>query len=138
MLIPAIALETGEKLLAEVPANLWRGWEAVGGKVYITDRRIRFESHPYNFQVGLSEILMSEVKGISRVNHLGLIPNGLLVETQKTISYRFVVWNRERLIARIQMAITKTQGVGQQASGRLDALPPNQGVWDRELDLGAM
>ena len=42
---------------------------------------------------------MSEVKGISRVNHLGLIPNGLLVETQKTISYRFVVWNRERLIA---------------------------------------
>ncbi len=134
MLVPAIGLEPGEKLMAEVLANLWGGWEAVGGKLYITDRRIRFESHPFNVQVGPAEILMSEVKALSRANNLGLVSNGLLVETTKRGCYRFAVWNRQRVIGLILMAISKTQGDGQQRSHGLDALPPDRGVWDRELD----
>ncbi len=133
---PAVALEPGEKLMAKVPANLWRGWEAVGGKLYITDRRMRFETHPYNVQVGPAEILMSEVKAVSRVNNLGLVPNGLLVETTKRGCYQFVVWNRQRLIGLILMAMSKSEGHGQQRSHGLGALPPDRGVWDRELDGG--
>jgi GRAM domain-containing protein len=137
MLIAPIALEPGEKLMAEAHANLWRGCDAVGGKLYITDRRMRFESHPFNFQFGPTEILMSEVKAVSRVNNLRLVPNGLLVETKKRTSYRFVVWNRQPLIGLIQMAVAKAQGDGQQASDGFDASPPDRGVWDRELDGNA-
>jgi GRAM domain len=134
MIIPPIALEPDETLLAEVYANLWRGWEAVGGKLFVTDRRIRFESHPLNVQCGATEILLSEVKAVSRCTNLGWLPNGLLVETTEARTHRFVVWNRQQLLGLIQMAMTKTQAHGSQAPDRLDATPPDLGVQDRELD----
>jgi hypothetical protein len=134
MQVPPIELEPGEKLTAEVFANLFRGWEGVGGKLYITDRRIRFESHRWNRQPGPSEILMREVTAVGSFDNLGLIPNGMLVETKERKSYRFVVWRRQRLIELIQMAMTKTQGIAQRDPVGHDPLPAGWGVWDRELD----
>ncbi len=120
--------------MAEVCANLWRGWEAVGGELYITDRRIRFESHSLNVQVGATEILMSEVKAVSRFTNLGWVPNGVLVETTEAGTHRFAVWNPQQLLGLIQMAMTKAQAHRQQAPDKLDTAPPDLGVWDRELD----
>jgi hypothetical protein len=38
-----------EEILADVGANLFRGIEAVGGRLEITNRRILFEPHFFNF-----------------------------------------------------------------------------------------
>jgi hypothetical protein len=134
MQVPPLELEPGEKLLADVFANLFRGWEGVGGKLYITDRRIRFESHRWNGQPGPSEILLREATAVRSFDNLGLIPNGVLVETDEGKSYRFVVWRRQRLIELIQMAMTKTPGTGEHDPVSHDLIPPGWGVWDRELD----
>lgn len=43
-------LLSGEQLIKEGFANLQRGWEALGGRLYLTNQRLIFESHPFNIQ----------------------------------------------------------------------------------------
>jgi hypothetical protein len=105
--VPAIELDPGESLFASAPANLFRGWEGVGGVLYITDRRIRFESHRWNGRTGPTEIPLDVVTAVRPANNLGLIPNGMLVETEEGKSYRFVVWGRRRLIDLIRTGMAR-------------------------------
>jgi hypothetical protein len=127
MQVPPIELEPGEKIMAEVLANLFRGWEAVGGKLYITDRRIRFESHRWNARSGPTEIPLREVRAVAPIDNLGYIPNGMLVETEGGMSFRFVVWRRQRLMELIQTGVLK-------AGGGQNPYPHGGALWDRELD----
>lgn len=91
-------LNPGEKVLADVAANLFRGWEAVGGRMKITDQRIFFEPHAVNIQTEVEEIPLNEVVEVTKRNTLGIVPNGLLVRTKSGREYKFVVWGRKRLI----------------------------------------
>ncbi len=64
----------GEQLLAEEMANLFRGWEGVGGRLYVTNRRVIFESHLLNFQRGVTEIPLEEIEDVSAAEHPGVRP----------------------------------------------------------------
>ena len=91
-----------EALEADVAANLFRGMEAVGGRMKITSSRILFEAHAFNIQREPAEILLEDISEIRKVNTLGIVPNGLLIRTKTGIDYRFVVWKRKHLIALIR------------------------------------
>jgi hypothetical protein len=98
-------LGRGERLVEEALANLFRGWEGVGGRLLITDRRLWFESHALNFQRGVTEIPIEEIADVRTRNTLGFIPNGMEVETHDGVRYRFVVWGRDRLIDLIRQLV---------------------------------
>lgn len=51
-----IDLRPGETILKEGPANLKRGLEVVGGRLWLTSQRLAFKSHAFNIQVGATDI----------------------------------------------------------------------------------
>lgn len=96
-----------EEILADVGANLLRGWEGVGGRLKITSRRVIFRAHPFNIQRAPAEILLSDIAEVSKRYSGGLVPNGMLIRTRAGVDYKFVVWNRGRLIRIIESRIHK-------------------------------
>ena len=96
----AIELRTGEKLIHEGGANLHRGWEAVGGHLYLTSQRLLFQSHSFNVQTGNAEIPLAEVASLRLcwTKFLGIIPvfpNSLAIHTADGSEHRFVVQARQ-------------------------------------------
>jgi hypothetical protein len=102
-----IDLHPNEKLVREGGANLQRGVEAVGGRLFLTDQRLFFHSHSFNVQTGATEIPLSEIKGMELrwTKFLGAIPvfpNTLAVMTAGGEEHRFVVYGRKRWAAAIR------------------------------------
>ena len=93
-----------EVTLIDVAANLFRGPEAVGGRMQITTHRVLFKPHAINIQKEPAEIDLKDVTEAGPRNTLGLVPNGLYVRTKDGTEYRFVVWGRGNLIKIIQSA----------------------------------
>ena len=94
-----------EEILADCIANLFRGIESVGGRLKITSRRLLFEPHATNFQKNPAEILMSDIQDVRKKNFLGIVPNGMLVQTKSGVEYKFVVMHRVKLISIIAAKI---------------------------------
>lgn len=93
-------LQNGEAIIKEGAANLQRNIESVGGKLYLTDRRLVFEPHKINIQGGIAEINLSSVECTRncRTRFLGLVPtfqNSLAVCTKEGKEFRFVLRHRE-------------------------------------------
>ncbi len=99
-----------ERAVLEIPANLWRGSEAVGGRLTVTERRVVFRSHGFNAQIGVTEFPLSDVAQVQPCNSLGIVPNGMRVVLRAGAEYRFVVWGRARVIAAIQAALPAAPG----------------------------
>ena len=91
-----------EQVLADVLANLFRGLEGVGGKMKITNRRIFFQPHRFNFQREPADIPLDQIAEVRKRSTCGIIPNGMLVRLKSGEVYKFVVWNRQRLITLIR------------------------------------
>ena len=87
-----------EQMLEDVAANMWRGIEAVGGRLQITTQRIVFRAHMFNLQTMPTEIPLDNVASAEPCNTMGIVPNGVRVVLKSGIEYRFVVWGRDRLI----------------------------------------
>ncbi len=91
-----------EEICADIPANLFRGFEAVGGKLKITSSRVLFDPHDINLQKMPAEIPLSDIAEVRKRNTWGIIPNGLLIRTKTGVEYKFVAWGRDRLISVIE------------------------------------
>ena len=92
-------LHEGEQIMKSSSANLQKGMETVGGKLYLTDRRLVFESHRCNVQTGGTVIERSDIQSLKKcwTKFLGLIPlvpNSLAVHTKQGKEYRFVLFDR--------------------------------------------
>ena len=103
-----ISLHPNEKLVREGRANLQRGLETVGGKLFLTDQRLFFEAHAINFQAGPAEIKLSDVTGtqLCWTKFLGLVPvfpNSLAVQTAGGAVFRFVLNGRRQWATDIGM-----------------------------------
>lgn len=101
-----IKLNPNEKLLREGAANLQRGAETVGGKLFLTDQRLFFQSHSINFQTGSTEIPLTQVRSTRLcwtkfLNLIPVFPNSLAVETSSGVEYRFVLFGRKAWAAAI-------------------------------------
>ena len=100
-----IELKPGENLIRSTPANMQRGLEAVGGKLYLTDSRILFTSHKFNFQNGPTEIALAAVDSVqlSWTRIFGMVPvfpNSFVVRAAGA-EYSFVTSTREQWLKAI-------------------------------------
>lgn len=107
--MPGIGPAAGETLLREGVANLQRGMEAVGGRLFPTDRRLLFCSHGFNVQDGDAEIPLARMRGArpcwTRVpGALPLVPDSLAVAADER-DYRFGLFGRRPWLAAIQAQI---------------------------------
>lgn len=103
--------DTPENIHFDVAANLFRGVESVGGRLKISERSMVFHSHAINIQRGGTEIPIDQITSISKRNTLGIVPNGILVETRDGQEYKFVVWNRQKIIDFINKRVVERDRV---------------------------
>ena len=93
-------IETGpdESIVFETPANHFKGIEGVGGKLYLTNKRLVFKSHNLNIQNHQLSILLTDIKNVGRHKTLGLANNGLSIVTAEDKTEKFVVEQAENWI----------------------------------------
>ncbi len=101
-----IECDTGEQIVKSGMANIMRGIEAVGGKLFLTDRRLAFSSHAFNVQAGASNYALADIDraetGWTKVFGLiPLAPNALVVHSRTGAEVRFVVWGNKAWAAAI-------------------------------------
>ncbi|MGN7763380.1 GRAM domain-containing protein [Paenibacillus sp. 22594] len=89
-------------IMEHVPANLFRGIEAVGGRLYITNERVIFKPHSFNIQSKPLEISIQEIVNIEKRNTLLVVPNGMRISIKNGQEHKFVIWNRAKLIELIK------------------------------------
>jgi hypothetical protein len=103
-----------ETLLREGPANHFRGVEGVGGKLYLTKKRLRFVAHKLNIQVHDTSWPLDEIERVEPVRTLFVIPNGLRLEHHGKRE-RFVVYENRawaEAIESARAALTKREADG--------------------------
>lgn len=99
--VPQFEPPAGEQIIAELPANLWRGWEAVGGKIVVTTQRVHFQPHAFNFHKSPVDIPIAEITKLIAIDHQfdwGTYDTGLKIETAGGTHCVFVVSDRDYLI----------------------------------------
>ena len=104
---PSLPNETPVKQGA---ANLQRGIETVGGKLYLTNQRLVFESHALNIQTGATIIPLSSINRTRKcwtkfLNMIPIFPNSIAVSTKEGKEYRFVAFGRQDWIDAIEAAL---------------------------------
>jgi len=67
------------------------GAEAVGGKFFLTNRRLVFKSHKLNIQNHELSIHLIDIANVGRYKNLGIINNGLIVTSNDNKVGKFVV-----------------------------------------------
>jgi hypothetical protein len=92
-------LKHGEQLIKHGSANLQRGIETVGGKLYLSNKRLVFEAHQFNAQSATTEVDLSTIQSTQPCwsKFLGLFPifpNSLAIDTTQGAQYRFVLFGR--------------------------------------------
>jgi hypothetical protein len=96
-----------ETPLKDGAANLQRGIETVGGLLYLTNRRLVFESHALNIQTGATIIPLASITGARKcwtkfLNLIPIFPNSVAVSTKEGKEYRFVTFGRQAWIEAIE------------------------------------
>lgn len=81
-----------------IPANLFRGIEAVGGKIIFLEQGIKFNSHSLNIQTGEVFIPYNQILNIKKRNTLLFVPNGISIITRDGSEFKFVVYKRNEII----------------------------------------
>jgi hypothetical protein len=94
-------MQAVEGTIYEGPANHFMGIESVGGKLYLTAETLIFISHSINIQVHQMSIPLRDIVDVRAVNTLGVVPNGLHVDTIAGTTERFVVYKRKLWISEI-------------------------------------
>ncbi|MBD3630854.1 GRAM domain-containing protein [Cyclobacterium sp.] len=99
-------LEATEKIEKEAPATLFKGLEGVGGKLFLTNKRVIFKSHQLNIQRGQTDVDLSSISGIEKrmVNKWGNAR--MVVQTKDGMEYQLVVYEPELWIVEINERIT--------------------------------
>jgi hypothetical protein len=100
------SLLAGETLIKDGAANLQRGLETVGGRLYLTSQRLVFEPHAVNIQTEVAVLPLTAVTGARKcwtkfLNLIPIAPNSIAVSTTEGKDYRFVTWGREAWLAAI-------------------------------------
>ena len=84
----------GESVVHHGAANHWKGIEAVGGKLFLTDKRLRFRSHAFNVQKHDESYARTDIVAASPARSLGIIPNAIRIELRDGRRETFVVNDR--------------------------------------------
>lgn len=91
-------LTDNESIEIEGPANLFRGIEGVGGKLFLTNKKVIFKSHKINIQKGQTDIDYNDISEIIKRKTAKLIDNGIKIKTTEGREFDFVVNERDKWI----------------------------------------
>lgn len=108
--VPQFELSEGDRIIAERPANLWRGWEAVGGKMIITTREVRFQPHAFNVHKSPADIPIGEIATLTVFDSdfgWGTVANGLKIVTSQGTPYVFAVSDRDYVMGLLEGEMQK-------------------------------
>lgn len=86
-----VELEADERLLKESGASHFKGKEAVGGKLTLTNKRLIFKSHSYNIQNHLQDFKFSEISALKQSSMRGEVHNILTFETANNELHQFLI-----------------------------------------------
>lgn len=86
-----ITIDADETILFETGANHLKGIEGVGGKLYLTNKRLVFKSHKLNVQNHQLSLNLADIENVDAYKTLGVLNNGLLVTTIDKATEKFVV-----------------------------------------------
>jgi hypothetical protein len=105
----AIDLKNNEQILRASGANLANKLELVGGKLYLTNQNLIFQSHIFNFSRPSLKLPLSEIDFVHRrwtrlLKVIPLFPNSIAVGTRNGTIFSFTVFNREAWIQAISEA----------------------------------
>lgn len=89
----------GEEVIRKGFANLQKNIEAVGGRLYLTNRRLIFESHWLNIQGGVTEVELCDIESSANCwtmlfDLIPVLPTSCLVRTRYGEEYHFAVFRR--------------------------------------------
>jgi hypothetical protein len=98
----------GEVIIHSGSANHFSNREAVGGKLYLLNDKLQFQSHGFNLQNHGLVIKLNQIQKIDFYNGLGLMPNGLVILTTEGGTEKFVVNNRRLWKSKIETAKQKS------------------------------
>lgn len=95
-----------ENIVKDGLANLKKGLEAVGGKLYLTNKgRLIHVPHRMNVQRGTVEIQVSDVvevrTGWTTIIGIPMVPNGLFVKTKENKTFKYVVYGNKSWVKAI-------------------------------------
>ncbi|HEY0653336.1 MAG TPA: hypothetical protein VGD65_09420 [Chryseosolibacter sp.] len=96
--IPPLELLTGENIVMESAANHFRGMEAVGGRLTLTNHRLVFVAHKLNVQNRRTELdrnIIVEAKRHAKFS------KGMVLKTNENVSHTFIVDSRDQWIAEV-------------------------------------
>lgn len=104
-----------EEPLRDGPANLQRGWESVGGRLFLTSHRLVFEPHGVNAQKHRFVVRLTDIDSVQKcwTKLFGVIPiapNSLALEVRDGTTYKFVLVGRGAWADAILDAIDRREG----------------------------
>ena len=100
-------MNDGEIIEIEGPANLLLGMEAIGGKLFLTNKKIIFKSHKVNIQRGQTEIHYEKVIELLKRKTRKLFDNGIRIKTNDGATFDFVVNERDKWMEELNARITE-------------------------------
>ena len=86
-----IKTDEDETILFETGVNHFKGIEAAGGKLFLTNKRLVFKSHKINLQNHELSIPLSDIDKVGKYKTFRLVNNGLFVKTKDSKVEKFVV-----------------------------------------------
>jgi hypothetical protein len=97
--------DSDETVVHYGPANHFKGIESVGGKLFLTNKRLRFRSHKFNAQTHDESYPIEAISAAEPARTLGIVPNGVLVHLRDGRRERFVVGGRTEWVTHLRRAI---------------------------------
>ncbi len=97
-----LTLPEGVQIEREGFANLFKGIEAVGGKLFITKQGLMFRAHSFNIQKGSTDIRYQEIVSVHKRKTGGLVDNGMRVSTRDGKKYDFVLNERDEWVRKLE------------------------------------
>ncbi len=86
-------LESDEQIIVSGGANLFRGSIALGGELTLTDKRLIFKPHIFNFDHSDEKIEVDKIRGVKKVKTLNLFDTSLIILTEDEHEFKFVLGN---------------------------------------------
>jgi hypothetical protein len=93
-----------EAILKQGGASHFKGMEAVGGKLFLTDHRLVFKSHRFNIQVHEESYALGDIVAVEPRRGISIVGDGMAVVMHDGREERFVVFGRRDWITRILSA----------------------------------
>jgi hypothetical protein len=99
-----LSLQPEEILLKKGRANHFEGAMGMIGRLYLTNKRLYFVTHPLNFKRYDFEVGLEDIAQINTQNNLYLFTRGVVIVLRNGETHRFALWNRAKWKVSIESA----------------------------------